>query len=329
MKKRVLITGGSGFVGYHLVEAALLSGMDVTVAIRRSSSVTHLACFSIKYVYPDFNQIDDLIKMLEDGQFNYIIHAAGLTKAKTAESYGLVNVTYSKNLALAAVEAAIPLERFVLVSSLAAVGPLTEKYALINEDTVPKPVTLYGASKLHAEQELSVIRNLPLVIIRPTAVYGPREKDIFIIIKSIKKGLEPHIGSFPQQLSFIYVKDLAQVILLALTTETVSKAFNISDGHQYDRYALANALKKILAQKTLKIHLPVFLVGMLASLMEIVFKNAKDVPALNKEKMNELTARNWGCDVGKAKKELLFEPTYSLSTGLEETVDWYKKHNWF
>ena len=197
---------------------------------------------------------------------------------------------YTRNLAIAALEAEINLEKFVFVSSLAALGPLSDLSAKIQDDTIPRPVTNYGASKLLAELYLSELTDLPLIIIRPTAVYGPREKDLFILFNSINKGLEPHIGSFKQQLSFVYVKDLVRVIVKALTVPVRHKAYNISDGGLYDRYALATFTKKALNRKTFKFHLPVALVAMLAALMDLFYAKSKNTPALNKEKMAELTA---------------------------------------
>lgn len=328
MKKRVLITGGSGFVGYHLIEAAISSGLEVFVAVRSSSPVSHLSGFDIKFVYPDFSSLGGLIALLEQGRYNYIVHASGITKAKSAEEYNKINAEFSNNLALAAVKAEIPLEKFVFVSSLAAIGPLENLDGVIQDNTPARPVTLYGSSKMLAEQYLTRIANLPLVIIRPTAVYGPREKDIFILLKSIYKGLEPHIGKFSQKLSFIYVKDLANVIVDSLFSAVTNAAYNVSDGYQYDRYALAEGVKKAMQKKTFKFHIPVFLVSFLAVVMEKIYSNRDAVPTLNKEKMNELTALNWICSIEHARKDLAFKPAYNLDQGLEETVRWYKQNNW-
>lgn len=328
MKKRVLITGGSGFVGYHLIEAAISSGLEVSVAVRSSSSVAHLSIFDIKFVYPDFSSTESLIPLLEQGRYNYIVHASGITKAKSAEEYNKINAEYSNNLALAAVKADIPLEKFVFVSSLAAIGPLENLDGIIQDNTPARPVTLYGSSKMLAEQYLARITNLPLVIIRPTAVYGPREKDIFILLKSIYKGIEPHIGKFSQKLSFIYVKDLANVIVDSLSSAVTNAAYNVSDGYQYDRYALAEGVKKAMHKKTFKFHIPVFFVSFLATVMEKIYSNRDASPTLNKEKMNELTALNWICSIEHARKDLSFKPAYNLNQGLEETVRWYKQNNW-
>jgi nucleoside-diphosphate-sugar epimerase len=207
-------------------------------------------------------------------------------------------------------------------------GPLKDFSSTIQDNSPAHPVTNYGSSKLLAEQYLSQIKGLPLIVIRPTAVYGPREKDIFILLQTINKGLEPHIGSFAQQISFIYVKDLARIIVDSLFSAVTNRQYNVSDGGTYNRYALAEGVKQALDKKTWKFHLPVFAVAALASLMELLYKNSASSPALNKEKMNELTAINWACSIANVKKDLGFSPRYNLQSGLAETIDWYKTNKW-
>ena len=237
--ERVLITGASGFVGFHLIEAALKNNLEVFAAVRESSDIAHLRQFDIQYTYPNFKSVDSLIKEFEEKQYTYIIHAAGTTKAKTAEAYNVVNADYSYNLAFAATKANIPLKKFVFISSLAALGPA--QLGEIIEDNKPHaPVSAYGQSKSFAEQKLALLTSLPLITIRPTAVYGPRDKEIYILLKKISQGIEPYIGKIDQQLSFVYVKDLAAVTIQALVSNVTNNAYNISDGNAYDRYELAD-----------------------------------------------------------------------------------------
>jgi nucleoside-diphosphate-sugar epimerase len=327
-RKRVLITGASGFVGYHLIEAAVIAGYEVYAAVRPSSDKTHLKGLNIQYTHLDYSSVAALKKELEEKQYHFIVHAAGITKAKTKAEYDLVNATYTQNLAIAASTADFPLKKFIFLSSLAAIGPLDDLTKEINDHTAPRPVTNYGASKLLAEQYLAEFRQLPLITIRPTAVYGPREKDLFILFKSINSGLEPHIGRFKQQLSFVYVKDLVDVVVAALSSNAIQKKYNISDGHAYDRYALAEFTKKTLHKRTIKFHLPVTVVNFMAIVMDFLYKNKKDTPALNKEKMAELTAINWACNIDAAKTDLDYDPQFNLEKGITQTVKWYKLNNW-
>jgi nucleoside-diphosphate-sugar epimerase len=326
--ERVLITGASGFVGFHLINEALRNNLEVYAAVRKSSDVRHLEGLNIQYTFLDYNDVTSLVKELEDKQYTYIIHAAGTTAAKTGADYNLVNATYTYNLALAATKANIPLKKFVFLSSLAGLGPLSDKSNTIKDDTFPNPVTAYGKSKLLAEQLLKPLTSLPLIAIRPTAVYGPRDKDIFIILKKFSQGMEPYIGKMDQQLSFVYVKDLAQVAVQALFSNITHKSYNISDGKAYNRYALADYSKQILGKKTFRIHLPLFLVRALAWILEKAYAKSKATPALNIEKLNELTAANWVCDIECAKTDLGYQPEYDLHAGLTESFRWYRANHW-
>ncbi|KAA3436948.1 NAD-dependent epimerase/dehydratase family protein [Rufibacter hautae] len=327
MKERVLITGASGFVGYHLVEAAVNAGLDVFAAVRPSSEIDHLQAFPIQYTHLDFTSVPALQKELEEKQYTYIIHAAGITKAKDAQEYNTVNADYTRNLGLAASQAAIPLKKFVFLSSLAALGPVSYKEAqIITEETTAQPVTNYGRSKLLAEKYLAQLENLPLVVLRPTAVYGPREKDIFILFSTISKGLDPYIGKMSQKLSFVYVKDLAKVVLQALTSEVTKASFNVSDGKSYDRYALADLTKKVLRKKAFRFHLPLGLVKVMATVSEKMAGGK--TPALNREKISELVAENWNCSIQRLQRDLHYTPEYDLEKGLSQTIRWYKENKW-
>jgi nucleoside-diphosphate-sugar epimerase len=328
MKERVLITGASGFVGYHLIEQALLNGLEVYAAVRKSSSVEHLKTFNIQYTYPDYLNIDALIKDIEQQQYSYIIHAAGLTSAKTDEQYNLVNATYTYNLALAATRAGHKIKKLVFLSSLAALGPLPALSGMIEDDTQPNPVTAYGRSKLLAEQKLATLPQLPLITLRPTAVYGPRDTGIFILLKQFSKGIEPYIGKIEQQLSFVYVKDLAKLSVDALTSPLTQKAYNISDGNAYGRYQLAGYSKQVLNKKTIKVHLPLVLVKLLGAFLQLIYARSVKSPALNIEKLKELTAPNWACNINNAQAHLNYLPQYDLKKGLADTFAWYKQNHW-
>lgn len=330
MKEKVLITGASGFIGFHLIEEALLRNLDVYAAVRPGSNLKHLKEYAINFCELDYTNVQELTKQLAAGGYTYIIHAAGATRAGSQQMYDTINASYAFNLASAAVEGLGPLlKKFVLVSSLAAVGPLDSRLRLITEDTKPAPVTAYGRSKLLAEQQLKTLPSLPWVILRPTAVYGPRERDIFIMLRTIDRGMEPYIGRVAdQQVSFVYVKDLASVAINSLFTGVSQMTFNISDGGKYDQYELARFAKQILNKKTVRFHLPYNMVKGMAFALEKWSGWRGKTPVLNREKLHELTAINWQCSIEKAKEQLHYQPKYSLEHGLKETLQWYRRNKW-
>ncbi len=328
MKERVLITGASGFVGYHLIQEALKNDLEVYAAVRKSSNIDHLKHLDIKYAYPDFSNVDLLAAEFYENQYDYIIHAAGVTRAKSAEEYNQVNAGYTNNIAAAALKNNHPLKKIVLISSLAAVGPLHTLDGTITEHTIPAPVTAYGKSKLLAEENLKAYSSLNYNILRPTGVYGPRDKDIFIFFKQVAKGIEPYIGNMEQKFSFIYVTDVAKAAISALHTKDHRNTYNLSDGQYYDRYELGKLIKEILNLKTVKFHLPVNFVKFIAIISEKYSSLKNEAAVLNTEKLNELMAINWYCDISKARTGLDFAPEYDLKAGVSETLKWYKANKW-
>jgi UDP-glucose 4-epimerase len=327
MKERVLITGASGFVGYHLIEAALRKGLEVFAAVRPSSNIDHLRSLPIRFTTADFSNVKALRADVEAGQYDYVIHAAGATKAASEDEYIRVNAEFTRNLGHAIAEVQLPLRKFVFLSSLAAAGP-SQNHAAITEHDREKPVTWYGKSKLQAEWYLSKFHTLPVITLRPTAVYGPRDRDIFILLKTFAQGLEPYIGRKDQQLSFVYVKDLASVTIDALRSNITGKTYNVADGRSYNRYDLANTTKQILQMKTLRVHIPTAMVRTMAFFQEVTGRMRGSMPALNRNKIAELTAVNWSCSIDSICKDLGFSPRYSLESGLAETIQWYKDNQW-
>jgi len=328
MKKRVLITGATGFVGYHLIQSALANGFEVYANVRQAANADHLKKFEINYVDLDFESIYLLKENIEEKRYNYIVHAAAVTKARNLGEYNKINATYTRNLAVAASKSVHIIEKFIFISSLAALGPLKQRNDKLTEKSASNPVTQYGISKALAETYLAQVSNLPVIIFRPTAVYGPREKDIFILIKTIKAGLELYIGKQEQELSFVYATDLADIITKALTSAVVGKAYNISDGVVYNRSSLAHYVSKTLGKKTIKVNVPVLLIKGLAWSMEQLYGIFNKIPALNVDKIKELTALNWGCDIKNVQNDFGFVPRFGLEQGLNETINWYRKNNW-
>jgi len=327
MKERVLITGASGFVGYHLIIEALQNNLEVFAAVRKTSKIDHLKGLDIQFTHTDFNNLASLKNEIQKNQYQYIIHAAGLTRARNAAEYDHINAEYTYNLAQAAISAGNSLKKFVFISSLAAIGPLNNLSGLITDSTAPYPITAYGRSKLLAEDQLKATTLLDYTILRPTAVYGPRDKDIFIFLKQVAHGVEPYIGKIQQKLSFIYVTDLAKAAVRALYAGN-KKSYNLSDGNFYDRYQLANLTREILNVKTVKFHIPVKFVKIIAIIAEKVSSLNNKAPVINTEKLNELKAVNWSCDIEQAKYDLGFYPQYNLQAGLTEAFSWYKTNKW-
>lgn len=330
MNKKLLVTGASGFVGFHLLEKAAAAGFEIHAAVRKSSNIEEITPFVSKFVYPNFEDSTSLLHLFQEEKYDYVIHAAAMTKAKSAQAMFHVNVKYTELLLEAAFQADVPPKRFVFVSSLAALGPIGYADGFLKDDSPYHPVTVYGRSKQAAEQMIKQrFADKPISIVRPTAVYGPREKDLFILFDTMNKGLDVYIGKNPQKLSFIYVQDLVNGLLKAcVNPQTGLTAFNITDGNVYSRYAMAEIFKRTLNKKPLRVHVCYSFVKQIAKISEWLYKSSPKTPVLYPERLNELTAENWSCDISAAKQSLGFSPQYDLDSGLKESLLWYKRNNW-
>ncbi len=329
MSLRLLVTGANGFIGSALTEAALARGWEVTAAVRPNSDRTYLRDARLRFVHLPYHSLQALAETLhQQGRFDYVAHIAGTTKALRREDYFRVNADYTRHLAEVLSDDALRPSRFLFLSSLAALGPATAAER-VRPDQPPAPVTAYGASKRAAEAYLEALTGrLPWVVVQPTAVFGPRDRDLFQFIQLVSRGLELYIGRTPQRASFIYVSDLVALMLAALESGPSGRKFIAADGRDYTTDDLGEAVRTALGRRTLRLRLPLAGVRAVATLSELVGRWQGKMPALNREKLRELGGANWHCDISETAYYLSFRPEYDLYRGMEETVKWYRQHGW-
>lgn len=328
-KQKLLITGATGFVGGFLTEEAVNRGYDVVVSVRKSSDLSYIKHLPISYTELNLNSPEELIRQIELIKPDFIIHNAGLTKAKTQDELDKVNAEFSLNFAQASLSLGDALKKFLFVSSLAAFGPAElQPDFIVKAESLPQPVTMYGKSKLKAEKLLTELSSLPLLTIRPTAVYGPREKDLYLVYKTINQGLQIHIGDGSQQLTFIYVVDLVNYMLDLLKSKQTHKSYFATDGELYTSKQFNELIGRNLGRKTLKFGLPLPLLKVGAYASEFIGMWSNQTPTLNIDKLNEITAKSWNCDVEPLVLETNYNPRYKLEKGIAETITWYRENRW-
>ena len=329
MSGKILITGANGLIGSYLIDEAIKNGLEVYAGVRKGSNHDELKTKNTIITFMDYNDSEGLIALIKTHQFDYIIHNAGITKSPDTAQFYEVNVKLLIHLCEAIEVSGVSLIKFVFISSLAAYGPADDLIDhIVTEDSTPKPVTAYGKSKLEAETYLKSRTSLPYVIIRPTAVYGPKDKEFLNVYQMIANGISLQPGLESQFITLIYTKDLAAIIIKACLSEYSKTAYFVTDGNLYSSDHFVNVIKKILNKPTINIKVPLFLVKIITFFTENVSKLTGNYSILNTDKVSELEARSWNCDATKYKNELGYEIEYNLEKAIIESVAWYKQNKW-
>lgn len=335
MNPKLVVIGAGGFIGSFLIEEAIHRGFDTWAGVRPSTARTYLDQPELSFVELTFDHPATLLAQLtaikqQIGKWDYIVYNLGATKCRKSGDFERINYQYLRLFVETLIQLEMQPTLFVFMSSLSAYGAGDERhYTPIQPTDTPRPNTHYGKSKLRAEQYLQAESHLPYIILRPTGVYGPRERDYLLMMKSIKKGVDFEAGLRPQRLTFIYVKDLVQAIFLAIDSGLSHRAYFVTDGANYTtadfRQCIARALHK---RHTLSIKLPLFLLKAATSLCSCYTSLTGKATTLNNDKYHILKQRNWLCNISPIQEELGYTPQYTLQRGVEECVAWYKKEGW-
>ena len=328
---KILITGATGFIGGFIVDKALNLGLEVWAAVRKSSSRKYLTDQRINFIELDFSDEEKLRRQLDGLAFDYVVHAAGVTKCLHSADFFKVNTEGTKHLVGAITSLGMPLKKFVYVSSLSVFGPVREQrpYQEIKETDRPMPNTAYGKSKLESERYLESLKDFPYIILQPTGVYGPREKDYFMMAKSIKGHVDFSVGYKPQDLTFVYVEDVVQAIFLAINSDITRRKYFLSDGQVYPSRTFSDLIRHELGDKwLLRIKAPIWVLRVVTFCGEYIGRMTGRISALNNDKYNIMKQRNWRCDIRPAMEELGYQPQFDLQQGVKRAMKWYIDNKW-
>ena len=317
------------------MEEALKRKFGVWAGIRSSSSREYLKNRKIHILELDFAHPNELRAQLSGhkgtyNKFDYIVHCAGVTKCLDKNEFDRVNFLQTKYFVDTLRELNMIPKQFIFVSTLSVFGPVREKdYEPISESDVPLPNTAYGLSKLKTELYLQSIPGFPYVIYRPTGVYGPREKDYYLMAKSIKKHTDLSVGFRRQDLTFVYVKDIVQAVFLGIEKKVVRRAYFLADGKVYQSRTFSDLIRKELGNPfVIRFRCPLIVLKLVSLLAEFWAKRQNKTSTLNSDKYRIMKQRNWQCDITPAVEELGFSPEYDLERGVKETIAWYKDKGW-
>ncbi len=330
--KRVLLTGATGFVGSHVARRFVSEGFETTCLVRPTSDLRWLQGVDVRIQRMDMFSPKDLSKAVTG--YDICVHMAGAVKARRAQQFAAVNVELTRHLVEAALGAEQGPKRFVFLSSLAAQGPsgpAAQKTGLVG-----RPVSAYGRSKRAAETLLAeYATNIELAILRPTAVYGPRDKAMLAAFRSARLGLAVLPAGRKQRVSFCHVEDLAQALLLAATVPLSSAIMvPVASTPDITMAEFGRILIEAVGRSTGK-RRRTRLVALFPDVLKaagtmsgILLRGLGAAPMLDGDKARELTAGDWIVDPEPAAQVLGYQPHWSLGEGLEQTARWYLQEGW-
>lgn len=318
------MTGGTGFIGSHLAEALLDRGVQVRCLVRKGSDLKWLKGLPIEMTFGDCRDRTSLREAVKDA--DRVFHLAGITKAVKEKTYFEINASGTENLIRTCLENNPRLQKFIYVSSQAAAGPCRNGDKKRESDQC-EPVSAYGQSKRMGEElALAHAHEIPLVILRPTGVYGPRDKDFYTLFKWVSKRIKP---CFSGKVSLCYVQDVVQAILLAAESQTKSgEIFFLSDGTDYLMREVGDVFARTMGVNPLSIPIPKWLLFGIASLSDYLSLLSRRPSLISRGMAEQMVQKDWTCDITKAKTVLGFEPQYQLSQGARLTYQWYKNQKW-
>lgn len=319
------VTGGTGFIGSHLVDYLLESGNFSEIRCLVRNDERWLRGKNYKRISGDLYSISLLHTAMQN--VDVVFHLAGLVMAKSQKEFDRANVEATENILLVAKKAGV--KKVIILSSLAAAGPANGPP--LTESAPMNPVSRYGKSKKKMEKIIhqAELGDMIVSILRPPAVYGPREDQIYSFFKIMNYGVCPIIGDGQSpEISMVYVEDVIQGISKAAAIEIPGiHTYFVSGPEVYNWNQIRQAAGKALGKKTLPIRIKPNFVKKLSAVVETSASFFGKYPVFNKEKANEMI-HEWTCSNQKAVEEIGYNPEYSLEEGIKKTIYWYKKHHW-
>ena len=325
---KVLLTGASGFVGSHILD--LLVAQNIPTAILLRSTSRH------RFIEAHLPRVDVRVGSVSEpaslpaalAGITHVIHCAGCTKAIGSSEYYRINRDGARNLIEAVNRYQSEIRQFILISSLAASHPACDD-APAREDDEPAPVTEYWRSKLAGERVLQEHAQVPYTILRPAAVYGPRDGDFLLMFKAARARWVPSFGGGRQQLSLVYVEDVAQAVLACLKGPAPeNRLYNVAHAEVLTAHALTAEIGRQLGINTIQFPLPTPLLWPVCLVGEAITRISGRPSIVNLQKYPELAAPGWVCDNRRLYDALHYEPATGLQEGLAKTLSWYRQQGW-
>jgi nucleoside-diphosphate-sugar epimerase len=325
---RFLLTGATGFIGSHMAELLLSRGWEVVCPARNTSRLRNLAGIAVRVI-----PLEDLqAEVASNPNFDYVIHLGGATRAGDYNGYRESNVEFTRELLQTFSQPSVckTLRRFVLVSSQAASGPCPDDGTHVTETDARRPVSLYGRSKAEAEQVAERFQEtLPITVVRPPTVFGPRDKDVLGVFKSARFRLAPYIAGPDRLVSIIYVQDLVEGILAAaISPQAVGQTYFLANPKPVIWRQFALDVARLMGYRAFPLPVPAFAMKLVARGGDVIGRLRGAMPLFRSEKFEEMKQLAWVCSPEKAYRELQWRPRFSLDEAIRLTARWYGQHGW-
>jgi len=323
---RVVVTGGSGFIGSHLIEALVGRHDEVLCLERPGARPGWLEGRPIRFE-PVGIERDELLRSAFRGA-DVVFHLAALTEARVpAELYAVNTEGTRRVLQAAAAQPRAP--RVVLASSLAALGPCRAGEPL-SPDTVPCPLSHYGQSKLLAEAIAHAYSDrVPVTVLRFPSVYGPRERAVLTFFRMVRWGIAVSVGDWDREVSLLYAADAVEALLAAAAAERAAgRTYCVAHPEPVSWRRFAEAAGRALGRRPLRVMVPAPAARLAAAACETAARLGRRAAILNRERVRELTQARWVCDPSRAIAELGIRPRFGVEQGAAATVAWCREARW-
>jgi nucleoside-diphosphate-sugar epimerase len=317
---KILVTGGTGFVGNHLISELIKDKENTVYALIRDRKKLELLNFKEEITVIDG---DLFASAAFPADIELVFHLAALTKVISPQEFIHSNHDGTRSL-LDKLKPLKNLRKVVLLSSIAAAGPSRQSLCL-KEDMPAQPVSLYGKSKLAQEKIFQEYCPVPHIIIRAPIVFGPGDLDMLAAFRILNKGIMPILGRKERQYSVIYVKDLVRGMFTAANSRCQNEIFYITNSEPVAWEKFLGEASLLLGKKRIrKIIIPEMLAWFLAELSEMHIRIFKRKAIFNRDKFREMRFPNWTCSAGKSQNLLHFQPLVPIEAALRETIRWYQ-----
>ncbi len=323
--KTALVTGANGFIGSRVCLLLAASGYAVRIICRETSNLNLLEDIPYSRFIADITDQETLAPAVTG--VDYIIHLAGLIKARNEETFFHVNQYGTLCLLNAVKNNNLDLKKFVLVSSVAASGPASNRPR--KEEDPPEPITRYGRSKLAGEEAARSFHDLvPITIVRPPAVYGPGDRALLQVFQIVNRRLRPYMGGGHNRVQMVYVDDLSRGIVTAMKSDrSTGQTYFIADMQSHSTREMMDIIGRLLDKSGVGVVIPAWVMIVVAWFSQTFSKLVGKAPLFSRDKVRELTAE-WKLDVSKAREHLGFETAVDFHRGAETTIGWYRREGW-